>query len=89
MHQEVLAHYDVMTVGEIPFVTSEDGLLYVGEDRKELHTLFHFQVADEMPTWDLDRFKTIQSTWFEAFHGKGWNSQFLNNHDHTGNPLWK
>ncbi|MEB1809316.1 MAG: alpha-glucosidase [Bacillaceae bacterium] len=83
MNREVLQHYDIMTVGEIPFVTPEDGLLYVGEDRNELHTLFHFEVADDMPTWDMKRFKEIQTRWYEGLKGKGTNSQFLNNHDHT------
>ncbi|KAF0824633.1 alpha-glucosidase [Cytobacillus firmus] len=83
MNHEVLKHYDIMTVGEIPFVTPEDGLLYVGEDRNELHTLFHFQVADDMPSWDMLRYKEIQKQWYEGLKGKGWNSQFLNNHDHT------
>ncbi len=83
MNREVLQHYDVMTVGEIPFVTPEDGLLYVGEDRNELDTLFHFEVADDMPTWDMLRFKEIQNRWYQGLKGKGWNSQFLNNHDHT------
>ncbi|MGM0873294.1 MAG: glycoside hydrolase family 13 protein [Bacillota bacterium] len=83
MNREVLQNYDVMTVGEIPFVTPEEGLLYVGEDRNELNTLFHFQVADEMPTWDMLRFKEIQSLWYQGLKRKGWNSQFLNNHDHT------
>lgn len=83
MNQEVLRHYDVMTVGEIPFVTPETGLLYVGEDRHELNTLFHFQVADEMPTMDLVKYKEIQESWYKGLRGKGWNSQFLNNHDHT------
>lgn len=84
MNREVLSRYeDVMTVGEIPFVTPEDGVLYVGEDRRELSTLFHFEVADDMPTWDMTRFKAIQQRWYEGLKGRGWNSQFLNNHDHT------
>jgi oligo-1,6-glucosidase len=83
MNQEVLRNYDIMTVGEIPFVTPEDGVLYVGEDRHELHTLFHFQVADDMPTWDMTRYKEIQTQWYEGLKGRGTNSQFLNNHDHT------
>lgn len=83
MNREVLQHYDIMTVGEIPFVKPEDGLLYVGEDRHELHTLFHFEVADDMPTWDMKRYKEIQTRWYEGLKGKGTNSQFLNNHDHT------
>ncbi len=83
MNREVLKHYDIMTVGEIPFVKPEDGVLYVGEGRHELHTLFHFEVADDMPTWDMKRFKEIQTRWYEGLKGKGTNSQFLNNHDHT------
>ncbi|RBW67277.1 glycoside hydrolase family 13 protein [Bacillus taeanensis] len=83
MHEEVLKHYDVLTVGEIPFVTPEDGLKYAGEDRNELNTLFHFEIADDMPTWDMLGYKEIQERWHKAFYGKGWNSQFLNNHDHT------
>lgn len=83
MHEKVLRHYDIFTVGEIPFVTPEDGVLYVGEDRKELHTLFHFEVCDYMAHWDMRKFKDIQKRWYEGMWGKGWNSQFLNNHDHT------
>ncbi|MGE8078753.1 glycoside hydrolase family 13 protein [Peribacillus loiseleuriae] len=83
MNEEVLQHYDVMTVGEIPFVSPEEGLLYVDETRGELNTLFHFQVADEMLKWDMKRFKSIQTSWYQGLKQKGWNSQFLNNHDHT------
>jgi oligo-1,6-glucosidase len=83
MNEKVLSLYNVFTVGEIPFVTPEDGMLYVGEDRGELHTLFHFQVADDMPGWDMLRYKKIQSDWYKGLKDGGWNSQFLNNHDHT------
>lgn len=83
MHEQVLKHYDIFTVGEIPFVTPEDGVLYVGEDRKELNTLFQFEVCDYMAYWDMLRFKDIQKRWYDGMWGIGWNSQFLNNHDHT------
>ena len=83
MNERVLRHYDIMTVGEVAFVTPEEGLKFVGEDRGELHTLFHFQVADEMPGWDMLRFKRIQRDWHRAMYGKGWIAQFLNNHDHV------
>lgn len=83
MNEQVLRHYDCMTVGEIPFVTPAEGALYVDESRRELDTLFHFQIADEMPSWDMLRFKAIQRDWYEGLNGRGWNSQFLNNHDHT------
>ncbi|KEO84472.1 glycoside hydrolase family 13 protein [Tumebacillus flagellatus] len=83
MHEQVLKHYDILTVGELGFIKPEDGPLYTGEDRGELNTLFHFEVADEMPSWDMLRFKEIQTRWYQALKDKGWNSQFLNNHDHT------
>ncbi len=83
MNEKVLRHYDILTVGEIPFVTPEEGLNYVAEDRNELKTLFHFEVADDMPGWDMLRYKEIQKRWHNVFYEKGWNSQFLNNHDHT------
>ncbi|TYR79336.1 alpha-glucosidase [Priestia megaterium] len=83
MNEKVFSHYDMLTVGEVAYVTPKEGLLYVDENRKELNTLFHFEVCDEMPTWDLKRFKEIQKRWYEGLWGKGWNSQFLNNHDHT------
>lgn len=83
MHDKVIKHYDVFTVGEIPFVNPDDGVLYVGEDRGELNTLFHFEVCDYMAHWDMHRFKQIQKRWYDGLWGKGWNSQFLNNHDHT------
>ncbi|WP_239619259.1 glycoside hydrolase family 13 protein [Cohnella mopanensis] len=83
MNELVLRHYDILTVGEAAFVTPEEGLKYVGEDRHELNTLFHFEVCDEMPNWDMLRFKEIQRRWYVGLWGKGSNSQFLNNHDHT------
>jgi oligo-1,6-glucosidase len=83
LHERVLQHYDILTVGEVAFVGPEEGLKYVGEDRRELHSLFHFEVCDEMPSMDLKRFKAIQNRWYQGLWGKGWNSQFLNNHDHT------
>jgi oligo-1,6-glucosidase len=83
MHEEVFRHYDIVTVGETAYVTPEEGLLFVGEDRRELNTLFHFEVCDEMPAWDMLRFKDIQRRWYKGLWGRGSNSQFLNNHDHT------
>ncbi|MGO4546857.1 alpha-glucosidase [Paenibacillus sp. 2TAB23] len=83
MNHEVFRHYDMMTVGEIAFATPETGPLFVDEERQELNTLFHFEVADEMPEWDMLRFKRIQRLWAEALDGRGFGSQFLNNHDHT------
>ncbi|GBF77685.1 glucohydrolase [Paenibacillus sp. 598K] len=83
MNREVFRHYEAVTVGETAFVTPEEGLLYVDESRGELNMLFHFEVCDEMESWDMLRFKQVQRRWYEGLWGRGWNSQFLNNHDHT------
>lgn len=29
------------------------------------------EVADEMPRWDMKRFKEIQQAWYDVFHGRG------------------
>lgn len=83
MNREVLSRYDVFTVGELPEVTPEIALDYVGEDRHELDMLFqfeHFEAVDKHG-WDLKVFKAIQQRWYDGLWGRGWNSQFLNNHD--------
>lgn len=83
MNREVLSHYDVFSVGECPEVTPALALAYVGEDRHELDMLFqfeHFEAVDKHG-WDLVVFKQIQQRWYDALWGRGWNSQFLNNHD--------
>ena len=90
MHEQVLSHYDVMTVGEGPGITPDVANLYVGNDRKELNMIFHFGHLhlgstkngkyDVVP-WDLPQFKNIFKTWDETLAAKGWNSIFLGNHD--------
>jgi oligo-1,6-glucosidase len=92
MNQEVLSHYDVMTVGEGPGIKLKDALNFVDEDRKELDMFFHFDLmaldreAGEVfkmrsEAWKLTEFKTIHSNWDKAFSKKGWGSMFLGNHD--------
>ncbi|WP_461206645.1 glycoside hydrolase family 13 protein [Clostridium sp. DL1XJH146] len=89
MNREVLCKYDVMTVGETPGVTPEDGLLFTGEDRCELSMIFQFEhmgIDNEgekwnIKPWKLTDLKRIFSKWQVNFHNKGWNSLFLNNHD--------
>ncbi len=83
LNERILSRYDLMTVGEVAFVTPKEGLLYVDETRRELDSLFHFQVLDDMPTWDLLRFKQIQRDWYATLNERGGMAQFLNNHDHT------
>ncbi|WP_349408480.1 alpha-glucosidase [Pseudalkalibacillus sp. SCS-8] len=91
MYDEVLSHYDLLTVGETPSATTETAKLYTHPDRKELDMVFTFQhmSLDEQPgqgKWalkplDLDQLKTVLSKWQTELHGAGWNSLYWNNHD--------
>ncbi len=96
MNEKVLNKYDdVYTVGEggvIPFSKMMD---YVSEDRNELNTLYHDELAN---AWGRDSFdvgdykvgrnnllgvKKIVSKWDENFATKGWSTWFFTNHDHS------
>jgi oligo-1,6-glucosidase len=90
MNREVLSKYDIMTVGETPYVNLEHGYLYSGEDRQELNMIFQFehmgidQEAEgfwSVREWKLTELKQIMSGWQTELHGKAWNSLYLNNHD--------
>ncbi|MBN2658885.1 MAG: alpha-glucosidase [Spirochaetales bacterium] len=89
MHRDVLSRYDVLTVGETPFVTPFDGQLYSHPDRKELGMIFQFEHMDvdrgaleelKKPL-DLVKFKQIMSNWQTGLEGRGWNSNYWSNHD--------
>ena len=90
MYEEVLRHYDVMTVGEGAGVKAEVAPLYVGSDRQELNMIFHFDHTsiDRDPKnfwqgidWQLSDLKIILNRWDAALAGKGWSSIYLGNHD--------
>lgn len=90
MRTEVLDNYDVMTVGETGFMTLEQGLEYSAYDRKELDSVFQFELFDfflapgnlmDMPRINLAKIRNIITKWQVGFEGKAWNSLFLNNHD--------
>lgn len=90
MNKEVLAHYDIMTVGETPGVSVEQAKLYTGEDRNELNMVFQFEhmgIGDgpdgkwsNLP-WKLTELKQILSKWQYGLENTGWNSLYWNNHD--------
>lgn len=90
MNKEVLANHDVMTVGEGPGITLENGLNYVGDDREELNMIFHFDhmFIDHGPQGKFDtvpvdfiHFKKVFGDWDKKLGTSGWNSIFLGNHD--------
>jgi oligo-1,6-glucosidase len=96
MNEKVLGKYgDVYTVGEggvIPFSKVMD---FVSEERNEINTLYHDEIAN---AWGRDSFdvgdykvgrnnvmgiKTIVSKWNDKFIDNGWTSLFLTNHDQS------
>ncbi|MBM7551489.1 glycoside hydrolase family 13 protein [Thalassobacillus pellis] len=90
MHEQVLSGYDVMTVGEMPGVTPEQGALYTGEDRDELNMVFNFDHVDldsglggkwDVKPWSLVELKDIFTRWQHQLEESGWNSLYWNNHD--------
>jgi len=90
MNERVLSRYDIMTVGEMPGVTTEQAELYTGEDRRELNMVFTFEHMDidsgpggkwDVVPWKLTDLKRILNRWQLGLQGKGWNSLYLNNHD--------
>lgn len=90
MNQKVLSKYDIMTVGEMPGVTTEEARLYTAEDRQELQMVFQFEHMDldsgEGGKWDvkpcsLVTLKQNLTKWQKALEQTGWNSLYWNNHD--------
>ncbi|AGB41485.1 glycosidase [Halobacteroides halobius DSM 5150] len=92
MNKEVLSKYDIMTVGEMPFVTADEGAKYVAPDRNELNMVFQFEhvLFDEGSKgrlgkprdWKLTDLKKILHKWqVKLQEENGWNSLYLNNHD--------
>lgn len=93
MHKEVLAKYDTITVGEMPFVEDEDEILRtVGGDAGELNMIFIFDIAtiDNVPgsnkfsyqKWTAGDLSRIVTKWQRVMIERGgWNSIFLSNHD--------
>ncbi len=90
MYNSVLKHYDIMTVGEGPGISTQTGLDYVGHDREELNMIFHLDHMflghgprgkfDPVP-YDWKDIKKIFNDWYKTMGDSGWISIFLDNHD--------
>ena len=90
LYQDVLSHYDCMTVGEAVFTTLNDVKLLTGEERKELSMVFNFEHTNVdnylgvkwlMRKFSLVRFKKIIDKYQYGLANVGWNSLFYENHD--------
>ncbi|KAH7376204.1 oligo-1,6-glucosidase [Plectosphaerella cucumerina] len=88
----LLDRYGAFSVGEMPGVKEEDQVAkVVAADRKELHTIFQFDIVDmdigpggkfSRQPWTLPVLKGIIAKWqLFALRVGGWNSVFMENHD--------
>ncbi len=92
LYDKVLYFYDIMTVGETSGLGPEQALDYVGDGRRELNMTFQFEHMfldaasagsgkwDVVP-WSLIELKKIMSNWQIVLHNRGWNANYLCNHD--------
>ncbi len=93
MKQEVLSHYDILTVGETPGVTTQNAIAITNQDHGFLNMLFQFEhmsidadpraasARHSLVPWKLADLKRITTRWQVDLEGQGWNSNYLDNHD--------
>lgn len=91
MKAKVLSRYDILTVGETPFVTPEDAIRIAGEETGALKMVFQFEHMDlsaetgaEFGTFTprkLSGLKSVMTRWQKGLENRAWNSIYLGNHD--------
>ncbi|GAB6092672.1 glycoside hydrolase family 13 protein [Furfurilactobacillus curtus] len=93
MNREVLSHYDVMTVGEMPSSVPADVVNYANLNGSELNMVFQFEHVTlaanpdaRLGKWNDQSVKLVDlkhalNHWEMDLDGKGWNSLYWNNHD--------
>jgi oligo-1,6-glucosidase len=87
MNRNVMAKYDVMTVGEALGISLEQTPLIVGDDRHELNMIFNFDAirlnrdGRRLKPLELPALKAIYSEHAEHLDAHSWDTVFLSNHD--------
>ncbi len=92
MKQKVLSQYDILTVGETPFVNTQDAIKITNEEMGALNMVFQFEHMgldvdkshDSYPSlkqWRLLDLKGVMSRWQKDLENRAWNSIYLSNHD--------
>jgi oligo-1,6-glucosidase len=92
MRREVLSQYDILTVGETPAVATSHAVEITNEESGPLNMLFQFEHMDldvdrrggpaATRPWRLAELKLVTTRWQRDLAlGRGWNSQYLSNHD--------
>ncbi|MEI6400960.1 MAG: alpha-glucosidase, partial [Actinomycetota bacterium] len=87
MHEQVLAPYDAVSVGEAFGVRLDDTQLFVDSRRGELSMLFQFDIVRmdrdhwrHLP-WTVPQMKSLYTRIDASSGTHGWNTSFLGNHD--------
>ena len=90
MHEKVMKHYKAFSMGEGVGVNQDNAYLYVGEDRKELDMIYHFDILEnnivngkyeEITEFNLLNIKKIFRNWHKVIDKGGWIANALGNHD--------
>ncbi|MVT09417.1 glycoside hydrolase family 13 protein [Chitinophaga tropicalis] len=92
MHEQTLDGFDVTTLGEASGIDINEALLFVKEDRKQLHMLYHFEgmmLGYEKSGYkrpdprgiNLVKLKKVYTAWDQVFEQDGWGTIYLGNHD--------
>jgi oligo-1,6-glucosidase len=87
MNRNVMAKYDVMTVGEALGISLAQTPLLVGDDRHELNMIFNFDAirlnrdGRGLKPLDLTALKAIYTRHAEHLDAHSWDTVFLSNHD--------
>lgn len=92
MNEQVLSKYDVVAIAEAAGISSDQALLFVDEDRRELDMLYHFEgivigyIPGEFKKVDpagykLGDWKEVYTRWDAVLKQKGWGMIYLGNHD--------
>jgi oligo-1,6-glucosidase len=87
MNRNVMAKYDVMTVGEALGISLEQTPMMVGDNRHELNMIFNFDAVRinregrQWKDWTLPELKAIYTAHANGLDVHSWDTVFLANHD--------
>lgn len=89
LRDEVLSKYDIFTVGEGCFITTQDAINYESGDNPYLNMMFmfdHMNCDSTLVKWFVKKFKPknlkkAMNKWQLEVNGKGWNTLYFENHD--------
>ncbi|MCQ2603260.1 MAG: alpha-amylase family glycosyl hydrolase, partial [Clostridia bacterium] len=92
-YREVLKEYDAFQVGEAPMMTPKNALKYTAGENKVLDMMFGFQhmeadcvmISYAYHKFSLKKLKKVYNNWQTTLYHKGWNTNYLENHDQPRN----